>query len=213
MKKKSRSARSKTLVSANVARSIVNQSLRERHVPLAQLKYFDTAYSGGVTTAPTYFSVSLVPQGVSQSQRIGDFIIAERFEVRGNFVQTNSDIISSTRLLLFNWLPNTAVLLPGSTSILENPGSVTINSFYNYEGRQEYIVRHDVTYRLSGLATAPTQSSNLSASFTISNIGKIVYNLAATNGTHQLYFLVLSDSAILPYPAVYLNCRLWYYDA
>ncbi len=177
-----------------------------------QVKYYDVNAAGSVSTTANYNALSALAQGTGQSQRVGDLIYPIKLDVFMNVITANADIYNTCRFVFLRWKPNTAGLTPGTTSILESPASQGTLSHYNYEGRQEYTVLKDMFEAYTGTSTAPTVDSNKVYRFTIPLGGSQVFNLGATTGTNQLYFLNLSDSAITPFPQVNLWTRLWYTD-
>jgi len=192
----------------------VSRSLRDPVLSGKQIKYFDSVSVGNVGLLTVgYNIVSLIPQGTAQSQRVGDEVFPVRLEFRGQVDAANTDVFSSIRLVWFIWIPNTSSLIPGATSILESPSTFGPNSFYNYEGRQEYKILRDTTYRLAGTAGSPCNTSNMDYSGAINLNSRIVYNVSLTTGTHHIYILSLSDSAVTPFPVFTAAFRLWYYDS
>lgn len=177
-----------------------------------QLKYYDIQVVGSVVALASYNILSTIPQGVAQSQRVGDKVRLVRASIHLNISTANSDVFNTVRLIWFRWIPNTASLTPGSGSILENPTTQGVLSHYNYEGRKEYQILKDELLSMTGTGTNPTVNSNIVQRFNIPLNFDVVYNVSATTGTCHLYCLNMSDSAVTPYPELNYWCRLWYLD-
>lgn len=183
--------------------------------PLPRHKYFDINVSGSMLATVSYNLLSSIPQGSAQSQRVGDTLWIKGVSFRYEIATANSDIFNLVRVIIFSWIPNTSSITPGSTSILESPLTQVVQSFYNYEGRQDFCVFYDSIMAMTGTASAPTIGSLRHVEQHIAFSGKgyeLQYNPGATTGTRQIYTLVMSDSAVSPNPAIDLWARLYYTD-
>lgn len=177
-----------------------------------QKKYFDVQVAGSMTATPSYNVLTLIPQGAGQSQRVGDKLRIIRIDINMSVVTANADVYNTIRIVWFRWIPNTSALTPGSTSILEDPTNQNTRSHYNYEGRKEYHVLKDNFFGMTGTSTNPTVSSLHTERFSLKCDHDVVYNLGATTGCDHVYSLVLSDSAVTPYPGIDMWVRVWYLD-
>ncbi len=183
--------------------------------PFARTKYYDVNVAGSMTASPSYNPITTIPQGYSQSERIGDVIWIKAISFRYEITTANADIFNLARLIVFSWVPNTTSLTPGTSSVLEDYVSQGVQSFYNYESRQDVKVYYDKLVRMSGTASAPTVASIQEYSGMLTHPGKgimIQYNPGAITGTRTFYTLVISDSAVTPYPQVNAWFRVYYTD-
>lgn len=195
-----------------VTKSDLTRVVKEAQLQARQLKYFDVEVVGSVTATASYNVLTSVAQGVAQSQRIGDKVRVVKIDIHLSLVTANSDVYNTVRLVWFRWTPNTAALTPGATSILENPTTQGTRSHYNYEGRKEYHILKDMFFGMTGTSTNPTPGSLRVERMSIRCDHDVVYNLGATTGCNHVYGLVLSDSAITPYPEIDYWARVWYLD-
>lgn len=183
--------------------------------PAGLAKYYDIAVAGNMTATPSVNLLTAITQGSGQGQRIGDVVYIRAIQWRYSVTTANSDVYNLARFIVFTWVPNTAALTPGTTSILEDTNTQGTLSFYNYEGRQDYHLHYDDHFKLTGTNTNPTIDSVhlVKGMFTFPGRGHCIqYNVGVTTGTHHLYTLVVSDSAITPFP--YMTCwiRVWFTD-
>jgi hypothetical protein len=194
-----------------------NTTIARSMVQHAELKYLDlTTFDANITGGGTVYVLSNVPQGPTQSQRIGDFIQPVRWRVNVTVYQSNADVVATIRLIWFRWIPlNTSTPTPTIANILEAPSSSQCYSQLNFQLQDNYQILSDWVIGMSGTATAPTNSS----AFTRFNMkiplktNKVIeFNLGTQYGTGQLFLLAISDSSASPYPQLNLNSRLYYED-
>jgi len=182
----------------------------------AELKYFDVlSLANNIGAGATIFSIDAVPQGVGQSQRIGDFISTKKIILNYSLYCVNSDIVTTIRIILFRWRPSTALVNPLVGSILEAPSSANALSHFNYQIQDNYDVLWEHQFRASGIPTAPNTSSNFGQtglSLPVGRYGDQEFSLANTVGTNQLFFLALSDSSLTPFPIWNFSVRTYYED-
>jgi hypothetical protein len=192
-------------------RSLVRQELNSRR----QDKFFDTNLSAqNIPSAGTLQGLSLVPQGVGQSQRVADELFAKSLNVTWEIVQLNADIYSNSRLIIFQWFPSTNLGVPTTADILQSTGAVGLYSQYNWEFRLNYRILYDELIAMAGLVTSPCGISNISRLNILIKDFKhnFEYHPAATSGINQLYLLYISDSAATPFPLFSFASRLEYTD-
>ena len=107
------------------------------HVP--ELKWSDLGFLGlTVSTTPTVSALTLIPQGQSASQRIGDSIHVDHFQLRYHVLY--GDATQYVRVIIFQWHP---ISTPTATDILANgvSGSVdAVSSFYQLNTKQQYSI-------------------------------------------------------------------------
>jgi hypothetical protein len=175
------------------------------------IKYLDSGLlNQNVTAGGAVNALVNIPQGDTQSQRVSDVIFMSKMELTFSLEMANADIYATSRLIVFQWFPNT---LPVVASVLESPGSLFCYSNYNFQTQDLYSIHFDSMYHQSGTATAPTESTNVGKKQMRVRIGrkKVEYALASTTVmTNQLWLLYISDSAVIPYPVINWVSRIFY---
>jgi len=179
------------------------------------VKYFDLLQANlSSTTTIGFQSLTLIPQGDAQSQRIADTIYLFRVDLRLQLfiLEAATDYTNYVRMTFFLWKPNSASYPPNGVSIFQNTSSVLTP--FSFETRDDYSVIRDWTFNLTGYVGVPTNSSQhtLTESIPLSN-HRVQFNLALGTGTGHLYFADYSDSTTTPHPTYNLYTRIWYYDA
>jgi len=179
-------------------------------------KYFDfLSLANSVGAGATLFALGGIPQGNTQSERIGDFVRVTKLVLNYSLYIVNSDIVTTIRIILFRWIPATQLVLPVVGDILEAPSSSNVLSHFNFQTQDNYEVLWEKQFRASGTTTAPTVNSNFGATGLTLPVGKFPnqeYNLGGVFGTGQLYFLAISDSALTPFPIWNFSLRTYYED-
>jgi len=199
----------------NLKREIVKE-VKASLASQEETKLFDvnvsaaTVGSGGTITA-----LSNMAQGVGVRQRTGDDVLHKSISLTYQLVQLNADIYSDTRIIVFEWMPNTGLLVPVLADILDNTAAIGLYSHYTWDLRDQYKILYDKIHSLSGLTTAPTANSNVNVLNHKIRLPKVKaeYATAATTGSKQIYSLWISDSAIAPFPVISWTSRYNYTDA
>jgi hypothetical protein len=154
-----------------------------------------------------------VSQGAGVSQRVGNRIYIERAFFNYNITQLNSDTVTQSRIIIFQWMPSSSIVPPVVLDILETVNDV--QSMYNWEFSNQYRIIYDQVFFQSGTSTNPTATSNVGHYGEI-DITRAIKALEFTGvsalGSHQLYILVISDSLIAPFPQFDSTFRLVYRD-
>jgi hypothetical protein len=182
---------------------------------LVEPKYFDTlSTANSIGSGGTIFPLTGIPQGDSQSSRVGDFINPLSMIFNFTLYTVNSDIVTTIRLIWFKWKPSTATTTITVASILEAPASSNVLSHFNFQLQQQFTVLHERQFQASGITTAPTVSSNFGATGMPIPIGSsdLEFSLGSVNGTNQFFLLAISDSALTPFPVLSFSNRLYYED-
>lgn len=132
-------------------------------------------------------------QGAGQSQRIGDFVRVLRIIHNFNLYCFNTDVCTTTRIIIFQWIPLTAVFVPLVALISCIPSSSIVHSHFSYQIRviivclwTHPIVRQEKP--LPPLELIP-----------IGPNPEIEFGLGVTSGTCHYYVLAISDSSIIPF--------------
>lgn len=172
-------------------------------------KYSDVVVSGTtITSAGTVTPLTNIAQGVTVNQRVGDSALLEALFLNFDVNVANSDVFTTSRILVFQWLVNTALHVPVIADILQTASTL---SMVNFNTSNQYIVLLDELIFQSGLATAPTATSLVGRSHAISVSSakkRLEWNAAVTTGSNQIFILYISDSAIAPFPGLNYTSRV-----
>jgi len=182
-----------------------------QQLPGKVMNFIDTAIVGqNCVSTGTVTTIFTVTQGVTVNQRIGDTAILDRMWLNYQIDAINTDVFSTARLIVFQWLANSAIATPTVAQVLQ---TATIQAFYNYQFSNQYVIVYDVVHSLSGIVGAPTESGNqgwFGELGTHRCARKIEWNPAAVNGSRQFYVLFIGDSLIAPFPIINLNTRIMF---
>lgn len=185
------------------------QPLTKRGAP--QIKFVDVGYNVNVTSVGTVLAgICNIPQGVTVNQRTGDTVFWRSLYINYDITTQNSDIWNSSRVIIFQWHPNSALLVPNVTDVLQ---TANMYSMYDWQFSNQYTIMYDIMHFQSGLATAPTASGNQGHFGPISiRKAKSRADFAAgvATGSEQFYILVISDSLIAPFPVFTATTRVTY---
>jgi hypothetical protein len=191
---------------------LLSNKLKRRH----ELKYFDVFLNTQNSTATVGISLlTTIPQGVTQSQRVGDSVRLVKMEVRFNVTLANSDIYAIMRWFFFRWRVPTSTANPTGALLFSLSTTQGVYTTLNYENKSMYtLISQDFFENLSGIATAPTNNSQINRVLTINlNDSLLQFELGGvTTGTGHLFFTNFSNSAIAPQPVYTFVSRVWYYD-
>jgi len=178
--------------------------------PSSVIRYHDYYLTDNSTGTVGLVDTLLISQGAGQSQRIADTIYLVAMDVTMVLITATSDVTSQVRWSLFNWLPNTASLVPGAASYYESPATYGTLTPLNFEGRQDFTTIVDQHSVLAGLSSAPTALSIKKYSKRIPITSRITYNLSVNTGYNHIFFANFSDSLVTPHPTYQLMIRYWY---
>jgi len=185
-------------------------------IKLIEPKYFDTlSLANSIGSGGTIFGLSVIPQGVTQSERIGDFAQPLRLILNYSLYVVNSDIVTTVRLIFFRWHIHSAFGAPNIVNLLEAPASSNVLSHLNFQYQNDFEILWDRQFQASGITTAPTVNSNFGGTGLNIPLGahqEIEFALGATTATDHLYLLAISDSALTPFPILNFSTRLYYGD-
>jgi len=167
-----------------------------------QIKFVDTTYpnvaiiSTGQILSP---SASAVTQGVGVSQRTGDTIFQKELFINYSLSAINNDVFSSARIIVFKWVPNSNLLLPIVTDILQ---TASLTSMYNWQLSNQYFILYDCFHSLAGNLTTPASSGNQAflGKIAIKGPKRCEFAPATALSSNQIYVLVISDSSLTPFP-------------
>jgi len=176
-----------------------------------QIKFVDVNYSVVAASTGTVLNgITNVSQGVGVSQRTGDTIYLKRLYINYSVNAANSDIFSTFRIIIFQWHPNSALVAPTVNDILQ---TTNLYSLYDWQFSSQYTILYDMVHSLSGTAATPCTSSN-QAFFGEIGIGqaqkRAEFSPALSTGSEQFFIIVISDSAVAPFPSFNATTRLTY---
>lgn len=178
------------------------------HVP--ELKWSDLGFLGLTVSATASVSaLTLIAQGQSSSQRIGDSIHVDHFQLRYHVLY--GDANQYVRVIIFQWHP---ISTPAATDILSNgvTGSIdAATSFHQVNTKQQYSILSDKSYDLlsTGDSFAHECIMNIRRGFQKTITAN---STSGTSTTNKIYVLCISDSTVVPHPTVTLNLRTFYRD-
>lgn len=229
---------SKKQVSLNQKQKKEIKKIAKRQVVRVQeLKFFVATQLNGSTIGTTYTSrqLSNVPQGDNDTSRDGDRLelcgsMEFIYQFTGPEIQTAgvNDVVNTVRLIIFQYHP-TAVsgTSPQATEILQNgpSGVIDVHSLYNHDQRQNYTILKDKMMvlvnnqlQLAGTAGWTTYQSNhcrlVKFKINTKKCRKMQQFVAGTtDGTNQIFELLVSDSSVAPYPTVIRNSKIFFRDS
>lgn len=215
-RKKTRRVNGELASPSNVARVTPLYGLSSNNYPGGQMiKFYDYIVApSNVTTTGSVSSCYTIAQGTAQGQRIADKVWIKGMELSLTCTTANSDIFNRVRCIIFRWKMNSGYYSPSIASILQTPGVSGVESPYYFEGSSDYRVIYDRLYNLSGTASAPTIFSQVTDRRKMKIPTECTaYNANVLTGTGVFYILLLSDSAISPYPVVSFSLRTYYVDS
>jgi hypothetical protein len=185
------------------------QTARSRGQP--QIKFVDVSQVVNVSSTGTVLSgLTAITQGVGVSQRTGDTIFMKSFFMNYAINAANSDIFTTARVVIFQWIPNSSIAVPLYSDIFQTPD---IYAMYDWQFANQYRILYDKIHFLSGTGTNPTTASNQGffGELNISTLNrKVEFSQASAFGSNELYCLVISDSAIIPFPLLNIRTRITY---
>lgn len=172
-----------------------------------ELKFSDTNVAGGITTAITPVAMATPTQGNGAVQRVGDDInlrkISLRLNIRGGGAALGvADQFNTVRLIIFRWSQNNAVTAPTQADVLQYAAPLSYTSPYNWDAQAQGKVKicydRAFTFTQGGTQTRVV----LHEIFGKKLHGKVVkYNGGTQQGTNMFYYLVISDSTVIPNPS------------
>jgi hypothetical protein len=177
-------------------------------------KYWDVTYGISLVVGGAISDLTAIAQNVSVTGRTGDNCTINKFILNIDLEAINADIFSTSRLIFFQWKPNSALVTPAVSSVLQ---SAAPTSMYNFAFSNQYVVLHDIVVAHCGVAAAPTTSGHI-VFFGPIQLNKknfsprIEFSTAATTGANKLYMLSITDSVIAPSPNLILQSRILFFD-
>jgi hypothetical protein len=173
----------------------VVQKMEKRKV---EHKFLDTAATAAtVTSTAALVNLSTIVQGITVNDRIGRDVRLHHLEMSYTLYQQNVNVLTSVRVVIFQWKPNTQALVPTYAQVFETTTGSAFLASYNYDYSDQYSILYDKLHSLAGLVAAPTASSNQNVLLRrIRNMRQVqVYVAGTSNSSNSLYLLYISDVA------------------
>lgn len=139
--------------------------------------------------------------GSGVRQRTGDTVRLLRAYLNFTIEAINADVFSSTRIIIFQWVPSTT--LTGPPLVAEILQSALINAMYNFQLSSQYRILYDTVFSQAGITAAPASSGNQNYFGPVSvasALKQLEFEEGVVTGTNQLFMLSISDSLIAPFP-------------
>jgi hypothetical protein len=190
-----------------ITKNQIRQMIQAKLDRFSEFKYVDATTLSGqtITTSMNTVMMSAITAGTSVNGRIGESVIADRLDLRLQYVV--GDATNVVRfLVLVDLQPNGASF--NQTDLFENAADPF--SPLNWQFHNRFKIIHDETF---GLDTYNPQRSKaitvpLSQRTTYNGTSNSIANIT----TGAVYCVWLSDSGAVPQPTVSGDIRLWFRD-
>lgn len=142
-------------------------------------------------------AITMPSQGDAYNNRDGDSLMFT--SVGGRFLSIAADTTNVCRLVIFQWLVDSAQDAPTAAKILQDSTTLpAISPFIlNRNERKKFKVLYDKVMGVSGNGPAIEMDN-----FFITKFARTDFNAAATSGKGILYILYVSDSGAVSHPTV-----------
>jgi len=154
-----------------------------------------------------------IAQGLTVNQRTGDTVFWNQLLINYTVSTENADVFNTSRIIIFQWHPNSILAIPAVTDILQ---STIVYSMYDWQFSNQYTILYDRVHVHAGIAGSPCDSGNQgyfgSIPFVRGVKVKAEYAAASTSGSEQFFMLCISDSVIAPFPVLNVQSRVIYND-
>jgi hypothetical protein len=193
------------LHSYSIQRPLVDRETNKQH-----LKYSRT-FQGilSITTSGDVVAVSpVIGQGTNAVSRTGDSIKIKQLDCRFSITQGDTTNVCRCLCIYLKGTPSGAATI---SNFLESGagGSADVQSFYSaYQNGKSFEVLYDEV-----IVVGQQWHQVQYRSFTIPVNRGIEYFTSTNNSAAgEVYFIVLSDSGIVPNPVFYMNIKTWFMD-
>jgi len=153
-----------------------------------------------------------ITQGTSASQRTGDTVYWQNLLINYSVSTQNADIFNLARIIIFQWHPNSALVVPIVTDILQ---TTNIYSMYDWQFANQSTIIYDRVHMLSGVAASPCDSGLQGFYGSVhlaDSVRKAEFSAGSALGSEQFYILLISDSVIIPFPFFNIQTRVIFSD-
>jgi len=162
------------------------------------------------STTATIQGLFAPAQGVAITNRIGDIVYLRKMSVIYNCNAANADIFSQLRVVIFQWIPNNALIAPLATSIFQLAAD-HVYAMYDVNFQDQYRILYDKIHAFAGTSTNPSSSVNQTYSGNISlssAFKRCAFTLGGITNSNSIYLLTVSDSGIVPFPTLNFKSRI-----
>lgn len=198
-------------------KQIINKNL--------ELKYYDATLGPfGQPNTWQISGISSIPQGQTDSSRIGDKLKMTRWQLRVQFDLSGGSLADATnhlRFVCFQWKPFTIPVVADIFNL--GLGAAEDNfSFYQHDKKANYHILFDREYFLAGNGFLDTNdiasvgcctSKYVFLSIPLKRaIKQIDYIAGGVTGNNKLYIATCSDSSVTPHPVISIQSHIEFYD-
>lgn len=195
-KRKSAEQQSKAMI-----RSVLTNEVAEK-------KYLTATSNDSISANGTVTSLTDVGVGDTDVQREGNEITISSMYL--SWVVAASDVYNCVRIIVFQWLPNTAALAPAANLILETTASVISPiSSYRHNTRKLYRILADETVCVNSASKVSVAGSILVTQFPHRDCQ---FEDASTSGKNKIFMLTISDSTAVTHPTMEWCSKLTFRD-
>jgi hypothetical protein len=177
-------------------------------VMLTSPRYIEVDIGMNVVGSWTIIDLLPVTQGIGDSNRLGQMIRVHDIDIIGSLNAQNADIFTDTRLVLFQWTHQSALLPPNMANVMQD-----VNSFYSPYNRDAckcYTILSDIKFTQSGTGSNPSPSGNLL--YLVKLFKNFVKNIimanATSSGFDKFYLAGISTSSLIPFPRLEGRCMI-----
>lgn len=162
------------------------------------------------STAGFFQSLTDLPQGDTDITRDGDQVEAYTVDLR--YYAFTQDATNLVRVILFQWVPNTAIATPTLADILLNAGTYDALAPYETDNHQMWKILYDRTHSMAQTGAASANVTKLIRKKIKVSRKKVQFEGGTTDGTNKVYMLVISDSGVANHPGITYVARVNYLD-
>lgn len=176
-------------------------------------KYHDNTFTGVFSGVTVLTDLTLIAQGLSDSERVGDALNLTSIELTLIPIFRPGVLVPETvRMSIVQWLPPTT---PGASDIYNDTTSTaaTVVSGLRVDRRTDLRVIWDETFQLTSDSGNDTSGySKVFKAKLIPPIKRLQYAVAGTTGSNHLY-LVTTNQSIMNAAELLYNIRIWFTDS
>jgi len=190
----------------SISKQQVNKLIKAALRRDEELKFFSVSQP---QTAQSYAAsltqLAPVPQGTTDSTRVGDQLVIRHMRLKGSCVLAAADVTNLMRILIFYWHPHTTPV--ASDIMLDNGAATSVFSEYSTDHRKEFTVMYDKLFNLDAAHVQQIWEFNKKLNI------KVQFVAASTTTAHNMpYIMCLSDSSAAAHPTFGFSYKLTYID-
>jgi len=180
----------------------------------SMMKFIDIGQSFNIPATGGIINAFMpIAQGFTVNQRTGDTVFLNQLVVNYTVSTENADVFNTSRIIIFQWHPNSILAIPVVTDILQ---TTIVYSMYDWQFSNQYTILYDRVHVHAGIAGSPCDSGNQGYFGPIPFVRnvkvKAEFAQASTSGSEQFFMLAISDSVIAPFPVLNVQSRVIYSD-